>query len=665
MLHINQITIKNFRPYYGIQTFKFGEQDGLSIVLGDNGIGKSSLIRAIKFVLYDEFDSVENFKIKYELNIVAWEEQNFELYVALDFNYNHERYILKRIKRAKTSINGEPKSDGDFEGIVTLIKENQIMSSEATNNILKNVIPKKIAEYILFEGETIAKYKNLLDKNRNLEIYDSIRKILGITTLENSKIDLDKQLNYYNSERIRSVREQNKNQKMLDDLNKYKEQQDQFTLRKDNAQRDLAETVRIKNNCEEILRNNQRIRELMDKKTKSIGEIQTIKQIITNEKETLKQLLKNYKSICVVFLKDEIDDVPNRIRELTEIQNKNKDFEKDLQILKGLLTLTKCRYCGNDINKEEIEEIKTRIYEIDSQMVNVSKEDIGILDKYNQKLIFMKEMLNGIEIIEHKKKIKSIETKIQEKLIEKDGIENKLKDIEYQIESLGGSLDIEETAKSYTRAEKNEELHNEAIRNCDVEIKRLQSQIDDIIRKSPTDIDINSINLKIKKTQLLVDVFTKSIESYSEKMRVKVQNDATLMFRKISENHEYDRLEFDKQYGLKLIDTNNRIVPNISSGYMTLITISLIYGLHKNSTLTGTIILDAPFSVLTNFHRDKIIQTFQTLSPQVLLLVYKDQIDLDKIRNTMEGKLVNEYEIYQDREVSNSSYKTSIREVQK
>jgi hypothetical protein len=146
-------------------------------------------------------------------------------------------------------------------------------------------------------------------------------------------------------------------------------------------------------------------------------------------------------------------------------------------------------------------------------------------------------------------------------------------------------------------------------------------------------------------------------------MRTKVQHDASLMFKSISENQQYDRLVFDENYGLKLIDVQDRVVPNISSGYMTLITISLIYGLHKNSSLTGTIILDAPFSVLTNFHRDKIIKTFQTLSPQVLLLVYKDQIDIESIRTEMQGKLLNEYEIYQDRNEVNSSYKTNIREV--
>ena len=120
-------------------------------------------------------------------------------------------------------------------------------------------------------------------------------------------------------------------------------------------------------------------------------------------------------------------------------------------------------------------------------------------------------------------------------------------------------------------------------------------------------------------------------------------------------------LRFDSNYGLKLIDKEGREVPNISSGYLNLITLSLIYGLHKNSSLTGTIILDAPFSVLTNFHRDNILSAFQELSPQVILLVYKDQVDIVRVRKTMADKLINEFEIYQNRDIDNSSYKTKVR----
>jgi hypothetical protein len=286
------------------------------------------------------------------------------------------------------------------------------------------------------------------------------------------------------------------------------------------------------------------------------------------------------------------------------------------------------------------------------------------LENYQAKTETLKSLASQIQFFDYKDVISNIESYIQTKLIEKDNVERKISNLDGQITSFGGSHNIEKVAKAYAIASKNEELYLDMIKDTDEEIKKITSLIDEIVRKSPTNIDMSEIDNKIKKTQTLIDILSKSIDQYSDSMRIRVQKDATLMFKNISENQEYDRLEFDEKYGLKLIDKENRVVPNISSGYMTLITISLIYGLHKNSSLTGTIILDAPFSVLTNFHRDKIIKAFQTLSPQVILLVYKDQIDIESIRTAMQGKLINEYEIYQDRSQANSSYKTLIREVQ-
>ena len=45
---INKLTIKNFRSYYGEQTFEFSNH--LNLILGANGDGKSTLFDAIKWV---------------------------------------------------------------------------------------------------------------------------------------------------------------------------------------------------------------------------------------------------------------------------------------------------------------------------------------------------------------------------------------------------------------------------------------------------------------------------------------------------------------------------------------------------------------------------------------------------------------------------------------
>lgn len=662
MLHINSITIKNFRPYYGIKRFDFGEEDGLSIIMGDNGIGKSSLIRAFKYVLYDEFDNELEFKIKNELNIVAWEEQNFEMYVVLDFTYNNDDYILKRSRTMKANLL-QPKSDNDFLSSVMLNQNGKILSNAETERILKNIIPKKISEYILFEGETISRYKKLLDSNQNSEIYKSIRKILGLTVLENSLFDLETQLSIYESEKIKMAKENTSNEKIKKQLSGFNEERKNLLTEQKETKEKLAEAKEQLENSKQILKNNTSISNLMKEKTGYETEIKNAKESIISLKQMVKNKIKQYKSFSKEFVESELKGVPDEIIEIKNNVQSNKFKEEKIKQLEDVYLMEECQYCGNHMGDSERFNIEQKINELQKDLIAVEDERLILLNKHEEKMNALNNLISDVPDLE-KTFIKDQELMIQQNLIKIDGFKQSLKTTNEQIESLGGVGDLDEVVRAYSQAETNITIYNNTLDEINKSLGDVQSKIDNVSKKIIADIDLSVIESKINITKTLIKVFKLSIEEFSKKMRIKVQEDATELFKQISENKEYDRLEFDEHYGLKLLDRKNRVVPNISSGYMNLITISLIYGLHKNSTLTGTIVLDAPFSVLTEFHRENIISAFQKLSPQVILLVYKDQIDLYKIRKDMQGHLINEYEIYQDRSQVDSSYKTEIRRIE-
>lgn len=662
MLHINSITIKNFRPYYGIKRFDFGEEDGLSIIMGDNGIGKSSLIRAFKYVLYDEFDNELEFKIKNELNIVAWEEQNFEMYVVLDFTYNNDDYILKRSRTMKANLL-QPKSDNDFLSSVMLNQNGKILSNAETERILKNIIPKKISEYILFEGETISRYKKLLDSNQNSEIYKSIRKILGLTVLENSLFDLETQLSIYESEKIKMAKENTSNEKIKKQLSGFNEERKNLLTEQKETKEKLAEAKEQLENSKQILKNNTSISNLMKEKTGYETEIKNAKESIISLKQMVKNKIKQYKSFSKEFVESELKGVPDEIIEIKNNVQSNKFKEEKIKQLEDVYLMEECQYCGNHMGDSERFNIEQKINELQKDLIAVEDERLILLYEHEEKMNALNNLISDVPDLE-KTFIKDQELRIQQNLIKIDGFKQSLKTTNEQIESLGGVGDLDEVVRAYSQAETNITIYNNTLDEINKSLGDVQSKIDNVSKKIIADIDLSVIESKINITKTLIKVFKLSIEEFSKKMRIKVQEDATELFKQISENKEYDRLEFDEHYGLKLLDRKNRVVPNISSGYMNLITISLIYGLHKNSTLTGTIVLDAPFSVLTEFHRENIISAFQKLSPQVILLVYKDQIDLYKIRKDMQGHLINEYEIYQDRSQVDSSYKTEIRRIE-
>ena len=54
MLRFKKIEMENFGTYKGVKEFNFTEKDGVTIVWGNNGLGKTTLLNAFKYVLFNK-----------------------------------------------------------------------------------------------------------------------------------------------------------------------------------------------------------------------------------------------------------------------------------------------------------------------------------------------------------------------------------------------------------------------------------------------------------------------------------------------------------------------------------------------------------------------------------------------------------------------------------
>lgn len=52
-MHLNSVTIKNFKPFYGNDTIPFSDENGVTLFGAKNDRGKTALLEAIHFCLYD------------------------------------------------------------------------------------------------------------------------------------------------------------------------------------------------------------------------------------------------------------------------------------------------------------------------------------------------------------------------------------------------------------------------------------------------------------------------------------------------------------------------------------------------------------------------------------------------------------------------------------
>lgn len=231
-MKINSITINNFQSYYEEQTIEF--EDGLNLIIGNGGKGKSKLFNAFYWVLFGKiyvtsegwcttddlylsshkalhkFEYI-NKKALYDAKI----DGKVDCYVQLDLTDDKgHNYIIERQASAirqpvqewdkPESWNVSPSSLKVTYDVATGTKNvNGIMAE----SIITDLFPEGIRGYIWFQGESLdslidfRKKQNLKDAVRHISYYPYYEKLTAIISKAKAKIE---------SQESRKLREANK-----------------------------------------------------------------------------------------------------------------------------------------------------------------------------------------------------------------------------------------------------------------------------------------------------------------------------------------------------------------------------------------------------------------------------------------------------------------------
>jgi DNA sulfur modification protein DndD len=141
-----------------------------------------------------------------------------------------------------------------------------------------------------------------------------------------------------------------------------------------------------------------------------------------------------------------------------------------------------------------------------------------------------------------------------------------------------------------------------------------------------------------RKVTLLLELhelLVAAVNEFRDRLRDRVEEQASEVFRALSEEKDYDRLRINENYGLTILHADGSEVLNRSSGYEHVVALSLIAALQRCSPMSGPIITDSPFGRLDKTHKEHVLQALPQITNQVLLLVHDDELDrrvaLDKL----------------------------------
>ncbi|MCD8296075.1 MAG: AAA family ATPase, partial [Prevotella sp.] len=176
---IKKVTIKNFRSYYGENTFEFS--DGLTLIIGDNGDGKTTFFEALQWLLDTTKDnnSIENVSEMCKSQMTVGDSE--ELKISMVFEHAGEKSIEKSYSFEKKSDNYFNTSRINFRGYESNGTERISVDGKI---LIDRCFDAFMQRFSMFKGESNLNVfnsetalKDLVDKFSDIRKFDNLVEI--------------------------------------------------------------------------------------------------------------------------------------------------------------------------------------------------------------------------------------------------------------------------------------------------------------------------------------------------------------------------------------------------------------------------------------------------------------------------------------------------------
>lgn len=649
MLKFKQLEITNYGPYYGSHKLTFSQKDGVTIVWGDNGFGKTSLLNCFRYVMWGSIMGREgtiSSDICSHVNDKAVSEGN-GMQISLDMEYDDQTYTLTRKYERK---GGDGKSDKDYEEHIFLKCGFDVLTDDQRIHFLNTTFPERISRFYLFDAELLSEYENLLIvDDANNKIKKSIEDILGLPVLERGADMLNAIQKGLVDDAVKNSKTEEKTKQdaiLLESLNdKVVELNKSLEELLDKVDADEKKLGEIK----EKQKQNAALQEINNQQDNVKTERNAKEEHLTETKLDLTHCMESlWKTVISPVVSSLVDDASRRIKELdtkNTIAGVGQNITEHIDDI--FSTPLSCPDCGHNITNFVKDTVLENIQKLSSSPL--TDEEISERSSLNAIVSRFSNFKEG----DTKGRISDLLKRKSDIQASIDLLNVKLADLDKQRKALKTTITDEELRgliEDQIKLVAAIETGKQSIEDAKNEIAEVESQIDSLKLKIAR--NSSQINKKAFKNaefaKSLHNLFVDAIAEYSLKMKDAVEKDATDLFIRIAHNQNYKELEINDNYGLRIVRKDGTYVPHRSSGYEQVVAISLIGALHKNTPISGPIVMDSTFQKIDQRHKSKVIDALPSLSGQVMVLAYDGELDRKYAKQSLGEKLINEKRINND-----------------
>ncbi|NLJ37180.1 MAG: AAA family ATPase [Candidatus Atribacteria bacterium] len=664
---IEKISIHNFGPFKGKHEIEFDQQNnGVHIIRGGNGQGKTSLQRAVLWALYGKVMDRRGQLIRPTslLNINALEDDIYDFSVTIFFNHERENWSIFRRMSSKTH------DDSKYQENMTLnvIRNGQIISKSESQQAIERLLPYHVSRFFFFDGEMLRDYEALLEQDQNSTrlLKDSIEYVLGVPYLKIAKDDLSVISKQFEKERTKLIRrignsdlneiaenlqsviaDIEEKEKIIASLKEQKHQLETEILAKKREQANLSEVQEL---AQSRLNIEKQIANLDINKNKILADMQI-------------KVSNLYKTLLAPMAENVASQLAVKSKAAFEKYNRKHSLEEEISRIKKNIANQKCSLCGTILDKNKLNMLERDLEEAKNRLDLLGEipEPPMDLEFYKNKLQRMiSEATDREEFVGINKNINNIDYKIA-------SLSNQLADIENKLKGIDSDLpqklerDIENYNRELGRIVGLEETSNQDL----AELIKIKGEWERTMASIPQS-EIDELTKKIHEIYSIIQLFEEAISEYRDARRSDIEEIASEIFKKIRSKDEFDHLEINDQYGLSIITQKGNKLNRSewrSSGEEQLVALALIGALNRSAQIKAPIFMDTPFGRFDMKHGERVLRYLPNLAQQIVLLV-TDREFRKGDEDFLEGKIRDDFTVeYKGEEVGSIIRTTSIEEV--
>lgn len=654
-MRIEKIKLHNYRQYYDSEfVLTRSPENDLQIFIGRNGVGKTNLLNAINWCLYDDEPHLSdesnqqpilNKKTLLESDKDAIPIVSVEIHTVTKDNkpviFRREKSFSFSADRKNLSMHNQK-----FQVIVRDNKNNDIIKEgdEATS-LVKRFVPETIREYFFFDGERLENYfRNVTGAKIQQEMMD----ISQIGLLQNMMERLTKLSKEY-------TKEAGKLNPNVDELRRSWERVSSHVINLEaecdrlNSQ---IETAKIRLGEIEIeLRGIPDVEELEKERDDLIAQIKQKTKLIEDKKEEKNTAL--YKQGILVMVQDPLRNTVEIIQDKKDKGELPPTDDRDLLIT--TLGNPTCKICGSPLDeraREHIQKIIERI-SLSSSIASELQKMEPILEQFSGAKLVYQNLLVKIN-----NEIKVIDAELAKFNSRKSEADRKLES--YNIEKVR-ALQIERKNLERSR-DMNLQRYGVAQSDLDKNKKQLDELQRDLDAAGIKDEKSKSLTQKSQFCHEAIKIITHSKTQLLDEIRQKIETETNNNFFKlIWKKKTFKRVTIDPNYNVNLLSADDiPMLGTVGKAENELLALAFMLALHNVSGFDSPILIDTPVARISDEQRENFGKILAEISKekQIILLFTIDEYS-ENIKKILNPLASNRFSI----EMSQDETTTEIKEL--